>query len=277
MRKIINYLYDECISQEAFEFIESSKMHQYDVIEYSKRLVEIMNTDYFMEHIANHSHELGFADEYLLENTHFDEHETKALNSLNHGRVSLREFNKKEGLSFVKLSQLIKLSYTKTRAGIKDKFIPSARNIASGGGLYPVDMYFVNQRIEELPKGVYHYNLDRMSLEKISNFESDITFQEAVKKAFFTEAKNDMDYKNASGYIILGSVLNRTCFKYLDRGVRWALIDTGAIIHSIYLASTALEIACCAVGGYCDDLVAELIGFTDKSQVVFGVILVGKA
>jgi SagB-type dehydrogenase family enzyme len=272
MRKVINYLYDECISEEALAFIESSKMHQYDVIEYSKRLVEIMNTDYFMEHIANHSHELGFADEYLLEDIPFDKDENKALNLLNHNRSSLREFNQKQGLSFAELSQLLKLSYTKTQAGIKDKFIPSARNIASGGGLYPVDMYFVNQRIEQLPKGVYHYNLDRMSLEKTSDFESDIAFQEAVKKAFFTEAKNDMDYRNATGYIILGSVLNRTCFKYLDRGIRWALIDTGAIIHSIYLASTALELACCAVGGYCDDLVAELIGFTDKSQVV----LIGK-
>lgn len=276
MRKIVNYLYDECLSQEAMDFVESSKMHEYDVVEYSRRLLEIMNTDYFMEHIAEHSSELGFADEYLLESPSYSTSESQNLDFLNHIRGSVRAFSTEKRLSFGELSQLLLLSYKKTRPGVKEKFIPPARNIASGGGLYPVDAYFINHSVADLPRGVYHYNLDRSSLEMISNFQTDAAFQQAVNRAFFTESKIDMDYGNAAGYLVLGSVLNRACFKYLDRGVRWALIDTGAIVHSVYLAAAALQLGCCAVGGYCDDLVAELIGFTDSSQVVFGSVLIGK-
>jgi SagB-type dehydrogenase family enzyme len=154
--------------------------------------------------------------------------------------------------------------------------VPGSRNIASGGGLYPIDLYFICQHVENLPKGIYHYNLHRSTLELVSDFVSDAEFQKAVNRAFFTDAKIDIEYTNAAGYLIMGGVLNRACFKYLDRGVRWALIETGAVIHSIYLASASLQIGCCAVGGYCDDLVADLIGFTDKSQVALGVVAVGK-
>ncbi len=275
MAKITNYLYEESISKEGYDFLESSKMNTYDALEYSKRLMEIMNTDYFMEHISEQTNELGWLEEFNLPNSELQSSLGQNLDMLNHARSSSRKFTGDE-LSLHELSQLLRLSYKKTKIGIKEKFIPDSRNIASGGGLYPVDLYFVSLNVSELPRGVYYYNLDRNCLEKLPLFESDEIFQNAINKAFLSEAKIDIDYRNAAGYIILGSVLHRTCFKYLDRGIRWALIDTGAIIHSIYLASASIGIGCCSVGGYCDDLVAEIIGFNDKSQIVFGTVIIGK-
>ena len=275
MAKITNYLFEESISKEGYDFLESSKMNSYEALEYSKRLLEVMNNSYFMEHICEQTKELGWLEEISLPINEYPNDLCQNLDTLNHLRKSARQFSG-EQLLLSDLSQLLNLSYKKTIKGIKEKFIPDSRNIASGGGLYPVDLYFISLNINNLPRGVYHYNLNRNSLEKLPLFETDEIFQDAVDQAFFTEAKVDIDYAKASGYIILGSVLHRTCFKYLDRGIRWALIDTGAIIHSIYLASASIGIGCCSVGGYCDDLVAELIGFTDKSQIVFGTIIIGK-
>ena len=275
MTKITNYLFEESISKEGYDFLESSKMHIYDALEYSKRLMDVMSNAYFMEHISAQTNELGWLEEIPLKISEPPSSLSQNLDMLNDARASSRKFSS-DAISLPELTQLLRLSYKKTRLGIKEKFIPDGRNIASGGGLYPIDLYFVSLNISNLPRGVYYYNLDRISLEKLPLFESDETFQEAVNQAFFSEAKIDIDYSNAAGYFILGSVLQRTCFKYQDRGIRWALIDTGAIIHSIYLASASLGVGCCSVGGYCDDLVSELIGFNDKSQVVFGTVIIGK-
>ena len=275
MAKITNYLFDESISKEGYDFLESSKMNTYDALEYSKRLMEVMNSAYFMEHITEHTNELGWLDEITLPISPPKSTLSKHLDNLNDIRSSSRKFTG-EVISLTELTQLLLLSYKKTKTGIKEKFIPNCRNIASGGGLYPVDLYFVNLNVSNLPRGVYYYNIDRISMEMLPHFESDETFQEMVNQAFFSDTKIDIDYSNAAGYIILGSVLQRTCFKYQDRGIRWALIDTGAIIHSIYLASASLGLGCCSVGGYCDDLVAQIIGFKDKSQVVFGTVIIGK-
>jgi SagB-type dehydrogenase family enzyme len=275
MAKITNYLFEESISKEGYDFLESSKMNSYEALEYSKRLLEVMNNSYFMQHICEQTNELGWLEEISLPVNEYSNDLCQNLDTLNHLRTSSRQFSG-EQISLSDLSQLLNLSYKKTRKGIKENFIPDSRNIASGGGLYPVDLYFVSLNINNLPRGVYHYNLDRNSLEKLPLFETDEIFQNAVNQAFLTEAKVDIDYAKAAGYIILGSVLHRTCFKYLDRGIRWALIDTGAIIHSVYLASASIGIGCCSVGGYCDDFAAELIGFTDKSQIVFGTIIIGK-
>lgn len=85
-----------------------------------------------MEHIARHTSELGFADEYPLENIGYDTSESQNLDFLNHIRSSVRTFNKDARLT-AELSQLLLLSYRKTRPCIKAKFIPPAHNIASGG------------------------------------------------------------------------------------------------------------------------------------------------
>lgn len=65
MGKIVNYLYDECLSQEAMDFIE------------------------FMEHIAEHSSKLGFADVYFLENSGYQTSEHQNLDFLNYCMMGL--------------------------------------------------------------------------------------------------------------------------------------------------------------------------------------------
>ena len=272
MSKIINYLQDTGLSDESLDFLERSKMNEYDAIEYSKRLNIIMGTDYFMQHIVNTTQELSSFETVLLPEFKSDSEAANKLLQLNFKRKSIREYSE-SNINFDEFTNLLKLSYSITK---KIDGYPPSRNIASGGGLYPIDLYVVNRKVTGLKLGVHSYNIYNASLDLVIESETLDQLDEQINKAFFSDQKIDMDYKNAAAYIILGGVLNRVCFKYLDRGVRFALIDAGAIIHSIYLASTALNIGSCGVGSYADDMVSELIGYKTNIQTVLGVVLIGK-
>lgn len=263
------------LSDQSFDFLEQSKMTEYDVIEYSKRLNVIMGTEYFMNHIVHSTHELSAFEKVPLPPFESELQTANNLSGINFLRKSIRQY-KPEGLSLSEVANLLSLSYSITDSRGPSLGFPSTRNIASGGGLYPIDLYLVNRKVVGLKKGVYAYNIHELSLDLLSEFPNDAEGEATINRAFFADQKKDMDYENASAYIVLGGVLNRACFKYLDRGLRFALIDTGAIMHSIYLASASLNIGCCAMGSYVDDLVSELIEYKSNTQTVLGVVLIGK-
>lgn len=273
MHQIINLLYEQNLSEHALDFLESSKMEEYDIMDYNFRLMSVMSSPHYMDQIKNHSNELGIVEEVKLACSEMGMR-SQNLHELNSARKSIRSFSN-EPLDFKDLSNLLSLSYSITQPE-DQQLLPLRRNIASGGGLYPIDLYFINRHVNGLKKGVFHYNIHNHSLELISNYDSERELEEAVARAFCTKNKTDMDYENAAGYLVLGGMLNRVCFKYMDRGLRFALIDAGAIIHSIYLASAALQIGCCAVGGYFDDLVSKLIGLRGNAQTTLGCVLIGK-
>jgi SagB-type dehydrogenase family enzyme len=271
MLKYINYVAEPGISAEGFDFLEASKLAEYDVINFSTRIPAIMGIPYYTEQIINHSPELGFCEKTPLV---VSKSEHTPLMDIQRKRKSLRKFDP-EGLSFEELSDLLHLSYCITNQH-EHKRSPPSRNIASPGALFPIDLYFVNQRVKGLKKGVYYYNLIERCLQLVSDHRTEEENDTLIKRAFLSDYQTDIDFANASGVIVLGATFNRSCFKYQDKGIRFTLIDTGAIIHSLYLACASLEISCCGSGGYIDDLVDEVIGYESAAQTVTGVIAVGK-
>lgn len=270
MQRYINYVAEPGISPEGFDFLESSKLAEYDIINFSTRIPAIMGVPYYTEQIINHTPELGFCEKTPLT---VKRSENVPLMELQRKRKSVRNFDP-AGMTFEDLSDLLHLSYCVTRHDHKKA--PPSRNIPSPGALFPVDFYFVNQRVQGLKKGVYYYNLHEKCLQLVSDHRTEEENDTLIKRAFLIDYQTDIDFNAASGYIVLGATFNRSCFKYQDKGIRFALIDTGAIIHSIYLACTSLELGCCACGGYIDDLVDDVIGYETTTQTVTGVVAVGK-
>lgn len=274
MPKKNHYLYEQGLSDYALDYLEASKSQISDSSTYSERLLAIMNNEHIMEQVINHTSELGYSEVVALPQATMPPLAEK-LAELNQRRCSTRKYVP-TGLTLPEVAQLLRLTYTVTAHGDMQRGTSPSRNIASGGGLYPVDLYYISRRTHGLRPGVYHYQVSNQTLERLPGLDDPADLEQQVNEAFFLEHKADMDYQNASGYLVLGGVLNRVCFKYLDRGLRYALIDAGAIIHSAYLASTALKIACCSMGGYNDDLAKKIIGFHGTSQHVLGVVVLGK-
>jgi hypothetical protein len=114
MAKITNYLFDESISKEGYDFLESSKMNIYDALEYSKRLMEVMGSAYFMEHISEQTNELGWLEEIPLPISEPSSSLSQNLDMLNDTRSSSRKFTG-DAISLSELTQLLRLSSKKLK------------------------------------------------------------------------------------------------------------------------------------------------------------------
>jgi SagB-type dehydrogenase family enzyme len=267
-RDLENLFYDDYLSASARDFIESSKMHEYDYLEYSQHLESVMESPYYMSQINGHTTELGNLPEIALPDNLDASEEYKVLRQILLNRKSIREYYP-EGISISHLSLLIRNSY----------FITSKNNLAtrcipSGGGLYPIELYYISLNTIDLSNGIYHYDINTESLQQLKLL--DISLLNKIEHSFYSKHRIDIDFKNASGVLILAGILNKTSLKYMDRGVRFILIETGAIMQNIYLNAAVLKMGCCACGGYIDDRVSELLDFKTKDQTILSTLIIGK-
>ncbi|TGE21374.1 SagB/ThcOx family dehydrogenase [Hymenobacter aquaticus] len=272
-----HYLFATELQSETLDFLELTKTHAYDAAELGQRVGAIMQTPFIMEQVAAHTPEAGYpAATVPLPEAPLSDALQLALQQLNQQRVSTRQFEPRP-LAGEQLARLLRLAYAVTRPhqGLATP-LPPGRSVASAGGLYPLELYYVSLRTTGLAPGVYHYQPAHSGrLVLVSDFASDQAFAQAVAEAFLTAEKNDMEYDNAAGYLVIGAVLQRTCFKYVDRGVRFCLLEAGALLHAVYLASAATGIGCCAMGSYVDNEVRRLIGWQGRLHEPLSVILLG--
>ncbi|MCL4364040.1 SagB/ThcOx family dehydrogenase [Patescibacteria group bacterium] len=176
-------------------------------------------------------------------------------------RKSSRNFSR-HPLSLEKLSGLLYYS-----AGLKtykepwlvNRFYPSA------GSRYPLEVYLISLN-SQLPMGLYHYYLKNHSLEKIQSFDrfkaSNYFRPDWVEKS--------------SVIIIITAVFKRNTIKYGDRGYRHILIEAGHLGQNLYLMASVFKLSCCAMGGYYDDRLNELIDIDGHSESVIYTLALGQ-
>ncbi len=275
---IANIFYDHYLSDQALGFLETLKSNEYN--NFDNPFVVIINrSEYFQNLIINNTTELGNTEKRKLDIGSLKlNKQALQLQKTYENRMSTRKYND-SGLNFNELSALLKLSYYNVgdnkqvdKDGKIVKMLHPRRNIASGGGLYPVDMFVINLKVSDLDKGVYYYNVDKECLETIDLWTED----NKVFDAFFTKYRNDIQYDKVSGFVIFVGNLNRVAFKYRDRGVLFTMIDVGALMHSLYLASAALKIGCCGIGGYFEDDLHDILKLKTNQQMVLGTVSFGK-
>lgn len=179
-------------------------------------------------------------------------------------RRSRREFSRK-CLTPKELSSLLLLSggITYQENGDWDR---SLRAYPSAGARYPLELYLAVNRIESVENGLYHYNVKEHSLELLRKGD----FDKRVAKV------TDQEWVEKAGIVILiSAVLDRTRIKYKDRGYRFVLIEAGHLAQNIHLISEALRLYCCAIGGFIDDELNELLDLKGTCESVIYLVAVG--
>jgi SagB-type dehydrogenase family enzyme len=84
------------------------------------------------------------------------------------------------------------------------------------------------------------------------------------------------DFISETGALMLiSAVLSRTTVKYGHRGYRFALIEAGHIGQNIYLLSEKKNLGCCALGGFLDDKLNELLDL-ENEPVIYALALGSK-
>jgi SagB-type dehydrogenase family enzyme len=151
---------------------------------------------------------------------------------------------------------------------VKDPWDTSTRSYPSAGGRYPLEIYLIVFESEDIDSGIYHYNVKDHNLELIKrgNFR-DLTIellngQELVKKA--------------SLVMLISAVFGRTQNKYGERGYRYIFLDAGHLGQNIYLVIASMNLGCCAIGGFKDDDVNELLRLDSNEESVIYAFCIGK-
>lgn len=143
------------------------------------------------------------------------------------------------------------------------------RTVPSAGGLYPLELYIIMLN-GQIPPGLYHYRPDRNAMEVLDEkFDLD-RFNQA------TNAANFIDASTASMAVVITGVFERSFIKYQERGYRFILQESGAVLQNLSLISEALDLGSCIIGGYLDGQLGELIGIDGVFESTLGVIYIGK-
>jgi SagB-type dehydrogenase family enzyme len=168
-------------------------------------------------------------------------------------RRSARSYSKK-ALTLPQLSQLLFAAQgiTGSVSGFGLRAAPSA------GALYPIEVYLVVNNVEELPRGIYHYNVQKHALEllKEGDFRKEITnaglWQDTLGEANVT--------------FVLSAVFERTQKKYRDRSIRYIYMEAGHISQNISLQAVSLGLGSVSVGAFYDEQVNSLIGLDGSRE-----------
>lgn len=175
-------------------------------------------------------------------------------------RQSTRKFSK------LPLSEEILSTLLYYSAGLKNRKNPENkyRFYPSAGARYPLEIYFLSLN-SPIPKGLYHYYIKNHSLEKLLDIDR-INLSDYFSQSWIIKA---------SGLIIITAVFKRNTIKYLDRGYRHIFTEAGHVGQNIYLVSSALNIGCCAIGGFFDDTINKLIDIDGINESVIYVFALG--
>jgi SagB-type dehydrogenase family enzyme len=118
------------------------------------------------------------------------------------------------------------------------------RSVPSAGGLYPLDWYLASLTVEDLPRGLYHYEPSTHSLEVVSL--QDVL--PALEQAILTREL----LRRAAAVFILTALFERSRRKYGLRAYRFVLLEAGHSMQNVLLMATCLGIDATPIGGYLD-------------------------
>lgn len=135
------------------------------------------------------------------------------------------------------------------------------RNAPSAGALYPIETYLYSNRVERLERGIYHYMIDKHTLEFIKRGDYGNDIRDA--------ALDQQIAKQAAVVFIWSAVFERTKWKYLQRAYRYVFMEVGHIAQNLALSAEALGYGSCQIGAIYDD---ELNALLDLDGVNEGVI-----
>ena len=178
-------------------------------------------------------------------------------------RRSTREFSR-ESITFSELSQLIWATQgiTSRAWGFDFRAVPSA------GALYPIETYIVVNRVDEIPPGIYHFNVreTQLILLREGNFGQDLSHAGLGQEML----------EEASCAFVWTAIVGRSKWKYRERAYRYIYMDVGHIGQNLYLAATAMNLGCCTVGAFFDEEVDRIIGVDGKEEISVYLAAVGR-
>jgi SagB-type dehydrogenase family enzyme len=171
-------------------------------------------------------------------------------------------------LTLENVATLLHYAYGVTRDSNGGGLPRALRAAPSGGGLYPLELYFHSTYIEGLQGGLYHYNPAENNLRLLHAGDDTRRISEALVHPDIATG--------ASLIILITAVFERTIFKYGDRGYRFLLLEAGHVAQNINLVVNGLGLGCVDIGGFFDRQIDDLLGLDGLTHSTIYRVAIGK-
>lgn len=166
-------------------------------------------------------------------------------------------------LSYNDLSTMIALSFGK---------FESHRATSSGGGLYPLELYMINQFVEQIPQGIYHYNADRHELEQITE-----TAAKPLLHKILVEPTIRMQYAQLAQVVFFLTIVpERTCIKYGELGFRLGITEAGEVFQNMTLTALALGHSVWQQGAVIDEEFEKAAYVDGREEISVATLMIGQ-
>jgi len=147
---------------------------------------------------------------------------------------------------------------------------PGARNVPSGGILFPLEIFIAARSVDGLEPGLYRYDPHRGQLEVVRHEDVSSSLADLV-----IDLPSQPDIPATCGAVIfMAGAFWRSRFKYNLRGYRYVLIEAGHVGQNVLLSAGALGLSAFPCGGFWDRRVDAFLGLDGVNEsVVYSVVL----
>jgi SagB-type dehydrogenase family enzyme len=125
------------------------------------------------------------------------------------------------------------------------------RTAASAGGLNPVNLYVLAQRVQGVAPGCYYYNPRKNALVQVE--------ARPLNAALAAVAGNPDAIRTAPATIVSTVTFGRTAFKYGERSYRYVAMDLGHATYNLALCAASLGLRAPMVARFDDAAVNRLL------------------
>jgi SagB-type dehydrogenase family enzyme len=175
-------------------------------------------------------------------------------------RRSIREY-KDESLTLKEVSQILWAVQGITEPTWGGRTAPSA------GALYPLEVYLVVRKVENLELGIYHYLPQGHKLIRI--------LEGNVSKRLAEAGLNQSCIEKAPINLVITAIYSRTTAKYGERGIRYVHLEAGHAAQNVYLQVQSLDLGTVTIGAFYDDKVRELLNLNREETPLY-IMPIGK-
>ncbi|MCD6521280.1 SagB/ThcOx family dehydrogenase [Candidatus Calescamantes bacterium] len=169
-------------------------------------------------------------------------------------RRSCREYKDKP-ITLKQLSQILWACQGITEKGGYKRSAPSA------GATYPLEIFVVVGKVEELDPGIYRYipSTHKLELYKKGDFRRELA-RACLNQPWVAEAPLSL---------IFTAIFERTTSRYGKRGIRYVYIEVGHASQNVYLQCESLGLGTVAVGAFIDEEVKKVLSLTSPFEPVY--------